>query len=1199
MSKKSIIQELQTKEISIYKQRYPEEIINTFERNINLYIQKINQAIQKRENEDHLTKIINSFLQESFYYDSKYDINTRGNADSSILVDGKLRVLLEIKTLFNKSEMAKEDNINFKALHEIIFYYLTETRNISGPRLQKNRDVEIKRLIITNSRYWFIFNANDIEQICRGYLEQQFFKYKNNQLVYSNNNMEFYQEMKEYFDKINITNKLRYVYFDMEQYRSSKKNLQYMFKILHKNYLLKEGYIEEIKAHVLNKGFYQELLYIMGLKEEKINGKSVINIDHNIKNSMAKQIYDKLVEEKDYSEQECVEHTFNMIVVWINRLLFIKLFEGQLLSINGFDTDYRILDISKITTFQELNNLFFGVLGKKNRDNTPFYNRFINIPYLNSALFEKDTCETTDFHINALFDLPLKKKNGSILMLNVTEIPLLQYMFDFFNSYKFDASVNVNDTLSQGDIIDAAVLGLIFEKLNGYRDGSYYTPSDVTSYMCRELIEATIIDKIKNEMKWPCNDLFEIKSRMDGSYEQIIRLNEIINSIKICDPAVGSGHFLVSALNHIISIKSELGILLVYGRKELLNQYEIEVHDDVLCVYDALSRRYRYDKSSVASAKIQMTLFNEKRIIIENCLFGVDLNPKAVAICRLRLWIELLKNAYYNSDGVMETLPNIDINIKPGNSLVNKINFNIGLKIGAVNTNLDDITIKNINSYRKLVNEYKSESDKDRKHHITRQIDLIKESLKNEFVQYVYRPTSNNELTLDFGNPLFESIYNNSFEWAIEFPEILDNKGTFMGFDCIIGNPPYFNVDTFGTQSPYMVYLANNYNDIWRDKSDILFYFICRAIQLSKNRISLITSNAFLFSEKGDKLRNYILTKRPITKIINFENYKIFENALIMCCIFTMEKVQRYETTKALVYKDNIDDLSLALNNNDGFFEVKFDYNLPYALIPDSVRLLNMKIDSNHSKLGNIYEIGQGMQTAANDVYTFRNKPKLNNKFIRSRLNGERIKKYGIAPVTEYLLYVEDAESFEDLSYDVQEYLLANKDVLSNRADKKRRKTAPWWNFTFALCKEFYTFEKLWCAYRGNCNCFAYDNSRNNIGLTDTTVIFATNTEVSIKYVLALLNSKVLEYRYKNGIGKPTGNGVYEYFKNGIEKLPIPEIADTDQKPFITIVDKILEAKAEDINADTGILENELDMMVYKLYDLSDDEIQIIESFFS
>jgi adenine-specific DNA-methyltransferase len=231
-------------------------------------------------------------------------------------------------------------------------------------------------------------------------------------------------------------------------------------------------------------------------------------------------------------------------------------------------------------------------------------------------------------------------------------------------------------------LINASVLGLIFEKINGYKDGSFFTPGFITMYMARETIRRAVVQKFNESLNLNCNDFAELKedlfeemksgakSREDFRKEA----NQIVNSLRICDPAVGSGHFLVSALNELIAIKSELRILTDRAGQPL-SGYTVEIANDELIVTNPDDELFEYHPGNKESQRVQETFFHEKQTLIENCLFGVDINPNSVKICRLRLWIELLKNAYYISDSLtpshaitkterLETLPNIDINIK-------------------------------------------------------------------------------------------------------------------------------------------------------------------------------------------------------------------------------------------------------------------------------------------------------------------------------------------------------------------------------------------------------------------------------------------------------------------------------------------------------------------------------------------------------
>jgi len=446
-------------------------------------------------------------------------------------------------------------------------------------------------------------------------------------------------------------------------------------------------------------------------------------------------------------------------------------------------------------------------------------------------------------------------------------------------------------------------------------------------------------------------------------------------------------------------------------------------------------------------------------------------------------------------------------------------------------------------------------------------------------------------------------------------------------FDIVIGNPPYFNIQKFGAKSPIVQTIQTTYSEIWQDKSDILFYFIALAIKMTKNKVGFIISNAFMFSDKAKKLRNYILENTTVSKITNFEQYMVFEDASITSAIIELDKIKTNKRTKAYNFIEknyNQSDVYDMLSNKANYFEVNLKKDNVFALVDDKINTLNEKIDSSYSKLNTIFKIGKGMETAANNVFQFKEYPtKFPKEFIKKRMSGEIIKKYTINETKEYLLYFEDITTFEELPQSIQNHLLKNKEFLENRAQIKRSKTSNWWKYTFPMHKEFYSKNKLWCSYRAKENIFCFDNTAEYIGFTNTTVIFDTHESLDLKYLLALLNSKTLNFRYKS-IGKQTGSGVYEYFENGVGKLPIPEIDRERQQPFIKLVDEILEVKQkikdyktlfdeahntnnfdreiklkkeiEILESRAMACEHEIDAMVYKLYNLTDEEIKIVEN---
>ena len=174
--------------------------------------------------------------------------------------------------------------------------------------------------------------------------------------------------------------------------------------------------------------------------------------------------------------------------------------------------------------------------------------------------------------------------------------------------------------------------------------------------LCRETLRRAVVDKFNHELGWDCKNIIDVHNNISDKAEA----NRVINGLRICDPAVGSGHFLVSALNELIAIKSDLGILIDADGKAL-RDYGVDVQNDELVVTDDTGIQVMYHRSVhyKDSQRIQEILFHEKKTLIENCLFGVDINPNSVNICRLRLWIELLKSTYYDrTDGLLQTLPN-------------------------------------------------------------------------------------------------------------------------------------------------------------------------------------------------------------------------------------------------------------------------------------------------------------------------------------------------------------------------------------------------------------------------------------------------------------------------------------------------------------------------------------------------------------
>lgn len=349
------------------KKALPADDYTKFRSNFISYIEKIKTASQNNENEEHIKNIINDFLRMNFYSEARFSINTDGNIDSAIKENGELLVIIETKTPYNKSEMIYEGNLNRKALHEVVYYYLERAVDTSLSKAMISRKSQIRHLIVTDGINWFIIDASEIHKITDGKIEHAYYQYKHGQRPYKDDTTAFYEELRQYFDEKNINENLPYIYFNIEECSRTKTLITRIYNVLSQSYLLKSNPTIIYEPHKLNERFYHELLYIMGMKEVEKDNRVIVEIDTSIKNSLSYQI-NRLLNKKDTPESEIDQRIYELVIIWVNRLLFIKLFEGQLISFNSDEPAYHILDNEKIQSFEDLECLFFEVLGRKKRE---------------------------------------------------------------------------------------------------------------------------------------------------------------------------------------------------------------------------------------------------------------------------------------------------------------------------------------------------------------------------------------------------------------------------------------------------------------------------------------------------------------------------------------------------------------------------------------------------------------------------------------------------------------------------------------------------------------------------------------------------------------------------------------------------------------------------------------------------------------
>ncbi|GAA8202976.1 hypothetical protein HpKG131_05500 [Helicobacter pylori] len=598
------------------------EIIENFEKEINSLLENA----KRQDGEEFQKNEINSFLKNTY----DYHCNTYEKVDSAIDVDGKVWVLIEVKALNNRNEFPKDrENPLSKAFCQMVFYFLKEIKNNNS----------LKHAIICNAHEFFLFDCKDLLFLKEDKRITDFHKDCAKKEGTDSKTKRFYSDLEEYLKK-DFKGELRYTHFNLNS--DDPKEFPLIYQVLSHEVLLKQR--KTLDANTLNKDFYEELLYILGLEEQNEKGKILIKPSHT-QNSLSHAL------KKAYKNLDD-EEVMALLIAWNNRILFLRLLESLLISFKHFKEPF--LTIENFTNFNALNTLFFEVLAKKNNERLKEIKEdkiLGKIPYLNSSLFDKTPLESNGHEIKLLKNERLEIYPKSIFKKdkdyqNKKDLPLLEYLFTFLSVYDFTTTpkdIKDHKNTSESGLINPSVLGLVFEKLNGYKEGSFYTPSFITSYMCSESITPIVLDKFNAIYKWECKDLEALRGKIDRNFSDQ-KTKEYLNTLltlRICDPAVGSGHFLVSALNEMVLIAYELGLIAsLYRHKLRLENDEIIIH------HAQTGEIFNYKKPHSENDphhQIQKELFELKKDIIENCLFGVDINPNSCEITKLRLWIRAFK----------------------------------------------------------------------------------------------------------------------------------------------------------------------------------------------------------------------------------------------------------------------------------------------------------------------------------------------------------------------------------------------------------------------------------------------------------------------------------------------------------------------------------------------------------------------------
>jgi hypothetical protein len=1241
------------------KEKVSRKAVEGFKAQLSMLFDKADPQLS----EETLKGILATLLQHHGYHPAFHISVNNERQDLSIHL-GKnnaapVGVIVETKRP-GSSEMMSAAKPNTKALHELVLYYLRE-------RIENN-NIELKHLVVTDVFQWFVIDANEFDK--------KIFQHKGIRRLYdvyrqdSKDNGFFYAGLKDLLDQATFS--LQATHFSLQALRAIATNplktddkaLLPVFKLLSPAHLLKQPFAND--SNSLDKGFYSELLHIIGLEEAKADNKKIIrrkpegqrqeaslleNTLQKLQEREAIRNLDKPGRWGNTRDEQYFAIALELCITWMNRILFLKLLEAQLVSYHPGKAEYRFLHSGLVHDYDELANLFFAVLAEwPEKRKERLQQKFAQVPYLNSSLFERTELERRTMDIGALdnrLELPIAR--GTILKDHRDQpltgtAPTLDYCFRFLNAYDFGSEGQADIQEENKRLINSSVLGLIFEKLNGYKDGSYFTPGFITMYMCSETLRLAVVQKFNDTKGWKCQNLDEVYNHIDDRAEA----NDIVNSLRVCDPAVGSGHFLVSALNEILLIKHDLRILQDSEGKRL-KEYALQVVNDELIVTDEDGEPFVYRPGSPESQRVQETLFREKQRIIENCLFGADINPNSVKICRLRLWIELLKHAYYTMPAgyveprciaALHTLPNIDINIQTGNSLVARFGLDADL------THALNQSRWNMDSYRLAIRQYHHAQSKEEKRTLEELIETIKQDFKSEVGTYdplnkALAKLRGKMLELSNSVGLFgadaktqqankkklealskeidalekekeeiknSKIYLDALEWRFVFPEVLNNEGGFTGFDVVLGNPPYIRQEEIGWMKDYL----KKHYQTFAGTADLYVYFVERGMQLLKpdGHFCYILPNKWMKGGYGKALRQWARQWQTV-KMVDFGDLPVFDEATTYPSIWLMQKQSASGGGFAAAKTDTLDyPEGLPAYLQPRWLQVDAESLQPesWNLVDSRVQRLLDKIKAAGKPLGEYVQgkIFYGIKTGLNEAFVIdaATRERLitedanSAEIIKPFLAGRDIKRYQQPESDKYLILVKNGftrerwqaanekeawAAFTAAYPAVATHLLAIEQKARARYDKGQY----WWELR--ACDYYDEFEKPKIIVPAIVQAASYGYDVKGYYSNDKTSIIPTNDF----YLLGILSSSVVDF-YLKQLASTKQNGYYEYKPVYVSQLPIAECSQEMRNKVIDLVERRLD-KSTTLQEITGI-EEELDKLFLGIYSINEEERILIES---
>lgn len=780
--------------------------------------------------------------------------------------------------------------------------------------------------------------------------------------------------------------------------------------------------------------------------------------------------------------------------------------------------------------------------------------RCCKIPYLNGGLF------STDKEIDeANSDFPPE---------------YFQELFDFFYQYNF--TIDENDPNDAEVGIDPEMLGRIFENLleDNKDKGAFYTPKPIVQYMCRESLIAYLQNGCKSDRaRQAARDFVETHDaeplrqlRMEKPDGTILPdsvldfFDAMLRKVKICDPAIGSGAFPMGMLREL---------------------------------YDCRSAIEGFDRATAAEIK---------KDIIQNNIYGVDIEKGAVDIARLRFWLTLILD-----EEDPKALPNLDFKIMQGNSLLESFH---GLDLSAIAVGKQKVTKGMKVNARTLQGSFFFKDEQEAMKEIQQCIrryysteshsakQMLYAKIENAIRQYLYyrtegRPDLQAEVeTLPLCNDQF-------FLWHTFFADVFEQGG----FDIVIGNPPYIQLQADGG------FLGKLYKDVgfetFNSMGDIYCLFYEHGVNLLRERgiLCYITSNNWMRAGYGESLREFFTSKCNPLLLVNFVDLQIFDTAIVETNVLLLQHDENKRQTRSVMLS-NIDNLGIDVRNHCSI--MSFDGSSSWVVLSKEEITIRNKFQAKGTLLSNWdISITNGIKTGYNDAFVIstdqRNLILANCKteeerkktelLIQPTLRGRDIKRYGSQWSGLWLIHTHNGKRGSLSSIDINEYpavkayLDTHWDKISKRGDKG---VTP---YNLRNCAYIDDLQQPKVAWIELSDTPKFTLTTHEIPLN--TVFFFVGKD--IHYLLGLLNSRAIYWYFTKMLGCTSGMGTNRWLKFTMEQLPIPKATTAQQRPIISLVNDILSIKKTNFKADTSALESEIDRLVYELYGLTEDEIKIVE----